>query len=81
MQVDIDMSAAGKLPALWSAEEPNLYILVLSLVTKQGEHIDSESSQVMHCSFWLMYKGLVILFPCVIHISSRSTVVVVDVLQ
>ena len=46
MQVDIDMATAGRLPALWSAEEPNLYILVLSLVTKQGEHLDSESTQV-----------------------------------
>ncbi|EIE18998.1 hypothetical protein COCSUDRAFT_20201 [Coccomyxa subellipsoidea C-169] len=44
--VDIDMATAGRLPALWSAEEPNLYILVLSLVTKQGEHLDSESTQV-----------------------------------
>ncbi|CAL8464023.1 g3558 [Coccomyxa elongata] len=44
--VNIDMSAAGGLPALWNAEEPNLYILVLSLVTQDGEHLDSESTQV-----------------------------------
>ncbi len=47
MQVNIDMSAAGSLPALWNAEEPNLYILVLSLVTQDGEHLDSESTQVL----------------------------------
>ena len=34
-------------PALWSAEEPNLYILVLSLLAPDGSHIESESCQVM----------------------------------
>ena len=33
-------------PALWSAEEPNLYILVLSLIGPDGSHIESESCQV-----------------------------------
>ncbi len=47
MQVNIDMSAACGLPALWSAEEPNLYIVVLSLVTQHGELLDNESTQVL----------------------------------
>ncbi len=33
-------------PALWSAEEPNLYILVLSLIAPNGSHVESESCQV-----------------------------------
>ena len=33
-------------PALWSAEEPNLYILVLSLIGPDGSHVESESCQV-----------------------------------
>lgn len=33
-------------PALWSAEEPNLYILVLTLLSPDGSHIESESCQV-----------------------------------
>lgn len=33
-------------PALWSAEEPNLYILVLSLIAPDGSHVESESCQV-----------------------------------
>lgn len=33
-------------PALWSAEEPNLYILVLSLLNPDGAHVESESCQV-----------------------------------
>ncbi len=41
------MAASEHLPALWSAEEPNLYVLVLSVVTTKGEHLDSESVQVI----------------------------------
>ncbi|CAL5226900.1 g9773 [Coccomyxa viridis] len=44
--IEIDMAASEHLPALWSAEEPNLYVLVLSVVTTDGEHLDSESVQV-----------------------------------
>lgn len=33
-------------PALWSAEEPNLYILVMSLIAPDGSHVESESCQV-----------------------------------
>lgn len=33
-------------PALWSAEDPNLYILVLSLLSPDGAHVESESCQV-----------------------------------
>lgn len=33
-------------PALWSAEEPSLYILVLSLIAPDGSHVESESCQV-----------------------------------
>ena len=47
LQIDIDMEASAHLPALWSAEEPNVYVLVLSVVTKDGQHLDSESTQVM----------------------------------
>ena len=36
----------GAGPALWSAEEPNLYILVLSLIAPDGSHVESESCQV-----------------------------------
>ena len=46
MQIEIDMAAAAQLPALWSAEEPNLYVLVISVVTSDGAHLDSESVQV-----------------------------------
>ena len=35
-------------PALWSAEDPNLYILVLSLLGPDGSHVESESCQVSH---------------------------------
>ena len=45
-QIEIDMAASAHLPALWSAEEPNLYVLVLSVVRTGGEHLDSESVQV-----------------------------------
>lgn len=44
-------SASG-LPRLWSAETPHLYVLVLSLVDKAGQHIESESCQV---GFWLQF--------------------------
>ena len=40
------MAAAAQLPALWSAEDPNLYVLVISVVTTDGAHLDSESVQV-----------------------------------
>ncbi len=33
-------------PKLWSAEEPNLYTLVMTLTDKQGEVVDVRSSQV-----------------------------------
>ena len=46
LQVEIDMAASAQLPALWSAEEPNLYVLVISVVTTDGAHLDSESVQV-----------------------------------
>ncbi|KAL3153868.1 hypothetical protein ABBQ32_013441 [Trebouxia sp. C0010 RCD-2024] len=42
-----DMMLQGEAgPALWSAEEPNLYILVLSLIAPDGSHVESESCQV-----------------------------------
>ena len=47
LQIEIDMAASAHLPALWSAEEPNLYVLVLSVVSTAGEHLDSESVQVI----------------------------------
>ena len=40
------MAATAQLPALWSAEEPNLYVLIISVVTTDGAHLDSESVQV-----------------------------------
>ncbi|KAA6422205.1 MAG: hydrolyzing O-glycosyl compounds [Trebouxia sp. A1-2] len=40
------MSLGSSGPALWSAEEPNLYILVLSLIAPDGSHVESESCQV-----------------------------------
>ena len=46
-QIDIDLMAKGGQPALWSAEEPHLYILVLTLLDRQGEHLDTESTQVL----------------------------------
>ncbi len=49
-QIEIDMAAAAQLPALWSAEEPNLYVLVISVVTTDGAHLDSESVQVLFLS-------------------------------
>ena len=50
VQIEIDMAAAAQLPALWSAEEPNLYVLVISVVTTDGVHLDSESVQVSFSS-------------------------------
>ena len=47
VQIDMDLLAGGKQPALWSAEEPNLYILVLTLLDKHGDHLDTESAQVI----------------------------------
>lgn len=47
LQIEIDMAASAHLPALWSAEEPNVYVLVLSVVSTKGEHLDSESVQVI----------------------------------
>ncbi|KAK9846491.1 hypothetical protein WJX81_005231 [Elliptochloris bilobata] len=45
-QVRVDLLAEGVQPALWSAEAPNLYVLVLSLLGTGGAHIESESCQV-----------------------------------
>lgn len=45
MQVSIDMMT-DEAPLLWSAEEPNLYVLVLSLLDKQKTLIEAESCQV-----------------------------------
>lgn len=36
----------GEPPQLWSAEEPNLYVLVLSLLDKGGKLLEAESCQV-----------------------------------
>ena len=48
VQVSINMMA-DEPPLLWSAEEPNLYVLVLSLLDKQKKLIESESCQVGFC--------------------------------
>ncbi len=47
LQMSIDMagSPAG-LPHLWSAEQPRLYVLVLSLLASDGRLIEAESCQV-----------------------------------
>lgn len=47
-QVGWDMMAdgQGQPPALWSAEEPHLYYLVLTLRAKDGSIIECESCQV-----------------------------------
>ena len=34
-------------PLLWSAEEPHLYVLVLSVLTSSGDVIEAESTQVL----------------------------------
>lgn len=46
MQVSVDMMDSGGGLHLWSAEEPNLYILVLKLYNKEGHFLESESCQV-----------------------------------
>ena len=40
------MEVGSSGPSLWSAEEPHLYILVLSLIAPDGSHLESESCQV-----------------------------------
>ncbi len=40
----MDQGVSG--PALWSAEEPHLFILVLTLTAPDGSHVESESCQV-----------------------------------
>lgn len=42
-----DMMAEDEPPLLWSAEEPNLYVLVLSLLDGSDQLLESESCQVM----------------------------------
>ena len=43
----LDMTAAKQPPALWSAETPHVYVLVLSLVdAASGAVLESESTQV-----------------------------------
>jgi hypothetical protein len=58
LQIDVDLAADGKLPALWSAEEPHLYILVLTLLGAGGEHLDSESAQVWPSAALLLKRLL-----------------------
>ena len=48
-QVRVDLLAAGVQPALWSAEAPNLYVLVLTLLGRDDAHIESESCQARCC--------------------------------
>ena len=45
----MDLLAAGVRPALWSAEAPNLYVLVLTLLGQDDAHIESESCQARCC--------------------------------
>ena len=42
----MDMMEDGEPPLLWSAEEPNLYVLVLSLLDDKGQLVEAESCQV-----------------------------------
>ena len=42
----MDMMEDGEQPLLWSAEEPNLYVLVLSLLDDAGQLVEAESCQV-----------------------------------
>lgn len=49
VQVRVDLLAAGVQPALWSAEAPNLYVLVLTLLGRDDAHIESESCQARSC--------------------------------
>lgn len=46
MQVSADLLESGGKVQLWSAEEPNLYILVLKLYNNEGQLLESESCQV-----------------------------------
>ena len=47
LQASLDlMDGPGSPPALWSAEEPNLYVLVLVLQSQDGIVIEAESTQV-----------------------------------
>lgn len=49
LQMSFDMAdSTSGLPRIWSAEEPHLYVLVISLVDADGGHIESESCQVIH---------------------------------
>eukprot|EP00884_Botryococcus_braunii_P014326 jgi/Botrbrau1/22895/Bobra.0065s0048.1 len=45
-RVSLDVLEAAGQVHLWSAEEPNLYILVLTLLDKAGSPLESESCQV-----------------------------------
>lgn len=47
-QVAVDMFNAlgGEPPLLWSAEQPNLYVLVLQLTAADGTVVEVESCQV-----------------------------------
>lgn len=55
MQLDIDMMMEGEPPLLWSAEEPHLYALVISLLDKEKTLLEAESCQVgcslLHAQF------------------------------
>ena len=42
----VDLTAGPTPPALWSAEEPNLYALVLTLVGPDGSVLEAEATQV-----------------------------------
>ena len=47
LQARLDlMEGPGSPPALWSAEEPSLYVLVLVLQSPDGSVIEAESTQV-----------------------------------
>ena len=47
-QVSLDMMKQSEgAPLLWSAEEPHLYVLVLSVLTSSGDVIEAESTQVV----------------------------------
>ena len=53
VQASWDMLQEGaQAPRLWSAEEPHLYILVLSLLSPKGDVIEAESTQVCIQSFF-----------------------------
>lgn len=47
-QVSWDMMQGEEPPQLWSAEEPNLYVLVLSLLDGEKKLLEAESCQVRH---------------------------------